>query len=848
MNATCISTTGILSQIFSLLEISDFRIYSAADGEYMLETLEALGEIIKDEIQPVETISFDDFSTSSKDMEYGVADSPIPNFETRVADLTLLDREYKYNRTAIVQNPDPASKKGDYVLKVNSYVYPDDLNPVASTAMSQVFTMGISSVMGETYVLEADIYFKGDESVIVGDGTVAQITFGPYVFSLNVHYYTRRGEAYIKIGENHAGLDGVKDSSIADGIKTNEWVNLRVEYYKIFDNGLDVKGKIYVNGEYAGECDAGYVGVNGKFTNKEITEVKISTYRKSQFEFYLNNVLAEKCDKPFVSEEISDSDFVASDVVSDFEGYDSTDSTIHDKRYGDVLRPDTNVKNTLGDWYQNNEEDGYLFSGFDVVSDPKNAANKVLRAFNYWERVYDSNHRAIGQSSTNVAVAHVDDGGYYYFESDILVTNTEFGIEDIFAFGFYGENGKAIYTLKLNPTKGGSDMFIKNTVSNDKIFEGLKLGQWFKIGIELWYDGTAEGLCAKIYVNDRFVAQDKTGRALDTVVSNVCFTYSRTNVTEVYLDNIIARESAKDYEEIIYEGKTDFENHDFDDPFANDTITGDVTSPDDNVTNIIADKTLNETGDGYKWIGFDIAKSFYEAINKFMLVTVASDGKYVERASDASATNVLLTGRETDGNCYLFTADIFFTETVVNNDALVSVSFGDESVNYNNVRFYRNGGGNKIHLGRSKISDLIASEIASLGEWFELRVEIYDLGEGTAVFRYFINGVHLSDEIATYDGEFTVSIAKISYNRNRNGMRGIDNILFEKIEKAYSEDAGDVPYEPIGPETSVESDEPGDSDDPNDPEEGGSSEFNPELSGGDDSYGGKTDGEGWTEG
>ncbi len=314
VNATTLGTTGVIDNMLRAFGVKSVPLFAPIDGEIVLEKLEALGEIVKDEPRKPQVVTFDDVDLSDVDnlLENGVFLRPADGVENKVSDIDINVNtgNYKWINSTIVQNPDPGSKPGDYVLKTNTFVYEGEEKDKSRVSNSTRFALGIKDMTGNCYIFDADIYFAG----MTGNTVIpAQIVFtnnkSAHSFSLNLTKTEVNGKTFLSIGETDgfAGLDGKRDENIVQGIPVGAWFNLRVELYKNIDTEgeLSVVAKIYVDGKYKGECDAGFVESGADhFADREITHVSFTYNRWGASEFYLNNIYTEKAAKEFVSEEV----------------------------------------------------------------------------------------------------------------------------------------------------------------------------------------------------------------------------------------------------------------------------------------------------------------------------------------------------------------------------------------------------------------------------------------------------------------------------------------------------------------------------------------------------------------
>lgn len=485
VNATTISSVGIIVNIFNVLGCTEVKLYDENDYIVFKNRWLELGEIVKapwrDDVFPV---TFDDYDSEQATVEGGVVLEPVEYVQNNIGDTETEKGNYKWFSSAVVKDP-ISSHDGDLVLRTETFLRPGEVKNKASAPSETAFAMQGIIHNKNCFVFDADIYFDRFENYT----DVGQIHFktgvsgGSTALSLNVSKYTANDKTYLCIGENYQGLDGVKDEKVASGIPTGEWVKLRIEVYKIkTEKNLDIKCKVYVNGIYKGTCDAGYVK-NGEFADYNISSVNYSHYRYSASVVYFDNVISQAIKKEYVPE----TDYTGGPSEPqkiDYEDYmtygDTTllhasEPTSPGASFGVSTVVGANQKNTLAFVYDSNAggSDRLRFQAFGGDADDKlTSAN----AFIFETDIkFDYADGASGSSMTacEILLGSCDTGESYAYRACLYyyANTNEIKIEDV---GISG-NGKLVSL-------------------------GVGDNEWFTLRVE-YYKISADEMLTLIFVN-----------------------------------------------------------------------------------------------------------------------------------------------------------------------------------------------------------------------------------------------------------------------------------------------------------------------------------------------------------
>lgn len=397
VNATSIAISTVVIYMSEVFDLKFPTIYSKYESAYFLDTLTGLGSIIKDSSlsTPPEVITFDDYIAEDSRIDANVVIDPATGVLNNIGDAEMDLSGYKWFESKVVPNPTPGADPKDLVLYVADKTNPsvgEDEKSYADAQSSTSFEILNIGASGNCYIFEADILFDGTNDAAA---PVMQLMFYRNNTSLvsawvNIYQYERFGKKFLRIAENWAGDDGIKDKEVVSGIPVDEWFKLRVEMYKDYSSeGGELKTmlKFFVNDVYAGTSDSGHY-VSSAYKDFLVSAVKLAYYRQAASAFYLNNVYVAKSSKTYEMEKIdvSDTDTEVKDKqIWDFEdGIPGAPSNFTELFYKDE---DTGITSVYADqWTEELEElygEAKKTPGVKIYSakDPQNSANKVLKAY-----------------------------------------------------------------------------------------------------------------------------------------------------------------------------------------------------------------------------------------------------------------------------------------------------------------------------------------------------------------------------------------------------------------------------------------------------------------------------------
>ena len=567
VNATGIAISSILNNMLAVYNLDSQipELYYEYDALYFLEELDGLEAVIKEKLDVQDPIknTFEDYDESIGEQSNGVVKYPSISSQMNLGSSQIGDDgNYKYIASEIITSPVDPGKYGN-VLHVKDMVYDANGNgkidddgiecpDIKVGGSNTEFKMLNHALIGNTYVLEMDMYCVGSNNFFYPDvddkgnpvtkfnsSPVMQIMFSQHGTSNHsvwvnlVPYEGEDGKIYLRINENFTGTDGVKSENIARGIPLQEWVNLRIETYKLYDDEgvLSVRAKIFVNNALVAETDSSHYS-NGTYSDYPINSVKLAYYRTCDSEFYLDNVFVYKANTAYEKEQIDDSKIdttVSAPSRYDFE----TDVTggIYSKIFSTQGASDSRVtvdqtEVKVGGARPNGVTYGVFFS---IVADPAGSAKQVLK---------------INSQNTSSAVP-----GTIELDAQKESGKRVHVIEYDF---YYGSNSHAADMIQLElldaaGVKTGGAVTITRSVSktefklkNATAAETLKAGQWYKIRIAI--DSDAKQI--NFHFSDDngqtyYVGAQPASISSSATISKIRMIINAYNNTgDVYMDNM----------------------------------------------------------------------------------------------------------------------------------------------------------------------------------------------------------------------------------------------------------------------------------------------------------------------
>ena len=569
VNATSIAISTVVKYMDSVFGLKFPEIYSGYDSIYFLETMDRMYSIIKNRMEEPEVETFDDFVASDSEYQGNVVLTPGKYVTNHIGDTG----GNVWFESAVVQNP--KSEERDLVLWSADRTYPDNDKKIATEASRNEFKISNFASVGNCYVFEADMLFTSVENA---SAPLAQLTFVREETKLisawvDFYQYERFGQKYIRIQEYFAGADGVKDSEVVSGLPVDEWFNLRVEMYKEFSGEsaqLKTMLKFYVNGTLAGISDSGHYE-KGAYKDFVVSAVRLSYYRHTPSEIYLNNVLAAKTGQSY-----------------SYEGMSGVDNTpVSDGKL--VFGFDDGIPNSdgfFGEMFYNHEDDGLTSinpcdwtdpldklygtkGGVKLYSvlDPESDVNKVIKAYsqNTESSAYDATLYVQEQLLSEGGTTWEIEFDYYFEKLSWLFADKFFSLE------LQNTAGASIASVSFNglnweDTNNTDRLGI--SLSNGKILDNIVLSDatWYTFKVVYHYDSAnPENSMILIYILGASgyvcVANEKVGGKAG-IIDRVGFNFHCYKIRGTqYIDDVsVSRTNLKYVNEKVAEGEIELPN------------------------------------------------------------------------------------------------------------------------------------------------------------------------------------------------------------------------------------------------------------------------------------------------
>ena len=783
VNATCISATGIIANIFDVLGCNEVKLYSPVDYEVYRVLWQDLGEIIKDDNTiPVEKITFDGYDYDSTNEDYGSVIKAHDYATVKIGDTELIDGVYKWFKSSIVKNPADDAKQTDLVLRAQTFLRTGETKDKADSASSLRFDVMGGNAASNCYIFDGDIYFESG----FGAECIGHFMFGSNFVSLNVYQYTSGGKQYVQIGENFEGLDGLKDKNVAIGIPMNEWVKIRIEVYRDLvtvdeASEVDIKVKVFVNGEYTGECDAGYVSAEtGKFTENITQTVSYSFYRHAESVTYFNNVTCQKTTKKFVSEK----------PISMI--------------YPDVLFFENDSLNSHSNKVRVSNDSDYLKSegSYIEIQTVKDENDEDTRAM-----VFSSNAGGVDNWRVYRASSAKDKNLFTYVSKMKMDFDEGSSGEISFFLGSVAATSYNAYRFKMGYDAEGdsltlSDASASSGLIGETVTLGVKNGEWFDLKVD-YYEVSDYHILVLIYVNDKQVyASDNyynpdndlsdltwpvgieyvmpNGSVAPAGVSKILLTTDKNCDVDITMDALSLNWYGVVVPEIAEDDYNSRHHKDDGPPAPPETEEGNGEGV---VTFFDGDMTAEggvslEVPSGYvssnnAKYGASIVKNPNGNDTYAFVIdsnTGAQDKWRIVKAADAASgmnlvsfsSDILLDfAEDASGNI-----DIFLGSTVTQNYNAYRLSIGYDS--QSGTLTLNDASSNNEYSGSVK------TLTAENGKWFNLKIEYYKVNENEILVLVYINGV----------------VAYVS-NNYYNGINNNDDLAWS-VGSSYTTPGGTV--------------------------------------------------------
>lgn len=330
VNASYLAISSIPQHMFASIGIDYVAPYTEADRLNFVYIIEGLGAIIKDDVLPAETITFND--------------EPL-NEASASADITVNSS----GGAEVALDPERPSNR---VLKIDSYA---DGAGIGSDNVS--FKVSNKRFGNACFVFECNIYVSGESR----QGNFAQLNMGTELFMLNIGQ--KDGKVLLSESSSTNGAYAVV-YDIGEVANADDWFNLRIEYYTGEDDTVRIKlfidrKLLVVSDNYYDHRGEKLLGAG--IPNSKYIETRFVMFSDCRGKIYLDNVILDKSTNAYTPHLDPDDqpllrnvDAPESDpVIHDFEaGYnenliDNTGAEIIDTDTGKALSFDTSGNSVL---------------------------------------------------------------------------------------------------------------------------------------------------------------------------------------------------------------------------------------------------------------------------------------------------------------------------------------------------------------------------------------------------------------------------------------------------------------------------------------------------------------------
>lgn len=226
---------------------------------------------------------------------------------------------------------------------------------------------------------------------------------------------------------------------------------------------------------------------------------------------------------------------------------------------GVLLQPHSSASTTVGD--KDLDENGnYKWFSSSIVTNPTNAADKVLKA----ETFVEADEIAAESSSTNFNITNAGaDGECYIFDADIYVESGNGTIAQILFATKIINTALQSASFNLETYTSDEETYLRLTEAtyylggdavSTTLAEGIAIQNWFNLRLELYREYSEDGsavsaMYVKVYINDVFVGETLTGRYSSAagyhnyLIDTVRVSYDKTGASVIYLDNVYTAKS-----------------------------------------------------------------------------------------------------------------------------------------------------------------------------------------------------------------------------------------------------------------------------------------------------------------
>jgi len=617
---------------------------------------------------------------------------------------------------------DEGGKKDDRILKLES---------VSDGGDTLIYACDSLRADAKCFVFETDISVDS----IDNSGNVIQIYLGNKAYMLNLKIENRR----LRISDVSSGSNPRIENDFGVELGLGEWFNLKAEYYPA-DEG-NVRAKVYVNGELVGVTDNYYdssaARLNGKTgkPNQHYTEASVYVMSYHNVTLLLDNTACYKTSTPFKAVTALDK---------------QPHVNIDDEK--NILGPaDPDTGNGA---YYNNEEITeaqrlhYGMMGYPMpsLSGSLYAGTSVEGGMLVFKRTAEAgtgesylSYRLTPPTAYEGTPCTVLEFDYRFSGGDISSDNAPFRFDDGNYIRFVKNSDGVTYSLGTKDTAA------------------IAAGEWTNIAFEIYYLGE---FCeyAKIFVDGEYTA---TVRFVNMSPFNErLLVYIKKNMakdTEINIDNFFFWHTEKDYIPESAEFSAPDISLDYTDaPALGEYFNGEA--PEGSFRQDYSDGTTPSLSGSAAMV---LSKN-----ESALLMKIADGEGYISYSLTPSIT------AEHAASVFEFDFKMSGLDPTHDN-APFRLDGGDH------IRFVKNSDGKSWSLVEKDTAEIVN------GEWYNIRFEIYFLGD-SEIAKIFVDGEHTATlTLATAEAFNTRLLVYMKLGAARDAAIFIDNMLIAHLDKEY---------------------------------------------------------------
>ena len=369
---------------------------------------------------------------------------------------------------------------------------------------------------GNCYVFETDIYIAATDS-----GEFVRVNFRDTSGNAVARFMVC-GNGQIK------DYNGSTSVSICT-IDKNEWVTLRIEYYKS-SVAEENYYKIFADGVLLAQSYGAY-----KVSDAPISVVRLQHQRLVASVTYYDNISAYADVKSYTPEA----------ETIDFEDSSLTGALYESKDSNNLIESGTDVYEGLA-------------ANYSITADPTDAANKVLKV-----NTFNTSESNVFNGLTGYSVQKTDTlhaGNCTVFESKIYIETPTTEDERVAAYLYFRNSGGSVFYLALSASPSGT-VTLKNYQKDEggtnvpTTLTTFATDKWINLRIETYKSTTLEENYIKVYLGEdsenmtlaaAIAGYNTASLATDAnAITTVRLDYYRKSALNMYFDDVCVYDQNK---------------------------------------------------------------------------------------------------------------------------------------------------------------------------------------------------------------------------------------------------------------------------------------------------------------